>query len=418
MAKKVPITLLVGYLGAGKTTLMNHILNNQKGYKVAVIVNDIGEVNVDADLIAKDAKITDSSSLVALQNGCICCSLKTDMVNQIEKLIKTGKFDYVLIEASGVCEPMPIAQAIEQIDNGYIDGVVSVVDAMRMATEFDEGKALLKDDMEEEDIESLLVQQIEFCNTLVINKVDLVNEEQLKKIRAVVKKLQPNARVIETTKANVDIAEILGTHEFDFEKVYASAGWVAELNKADEDEHEHDEGEEHHHHHDHEEHHHEHDHDDEPDHDAEHCHDEHCHHHHHHEHHHEGESEDEYGIGSFVYYRRGCFDRQKLDKVADNWPKNIIRSKGLMWFQDEPEMAWILETTGRQISAGYSGAWLASAPKKEQEKVLSRDPEIKKDWDPKYGDRMIKLVIIGTHLDKKAISDLLDTALTDDPDNL
>lgn len=420
MAKKVPITLLVGYLGAGKTTLMNHILNNQKGYKVAVIVNDIGEVNVDADLIAKDAKITDSSSLVALQNGCICCSLKTDMVNQIEKLIKTGKFDYVLIEASGVCEPMPIAQAIEQIDNGYIDGVVSVVDAMRMATEFDEGKALLKDDMEEEDIESLLVQQIEFCNTLVINKVDLVNEEQLKKIRAVVKKLQPNARVIETTKANVDIAEILGTHEFDFEKVYASAGWVAELNKADEDEHEHehDEGEEHHHHHDHEEHHHEHDHDDEPDHDAEHCHDEHCHHHHHHEHHHEGESEDEYGIGSFVYYRRGCFDRQKLDKVADNWPKNIIRSKGLMWFQDEPEMAWILETTGRQISAGYSGAWLASAPKKEQEKVLSRDPEIKKNWDPKYGDRMIKLVIIGTHLDKKAISDLLDTALTDDPDNL
>lgn len=409
MAKKVPITLLVGYLGAGKTTLMNHILNNQKGYKVAVIVNDIGEVNVDADLIAKDAKITDSSSLVALQNGCICCSLKTDMVNQIEKLIKTGKFDYVLIEASGVCEPMPIAQAIEQIDNGYIDGVVSVVDAMRMATEFDEGKALLKDDMEEEDIESLLVQQIEFCNTLVINKVDLVNEEQLKKIRAVVKKLQPNARVIETTKANVDIAEILGTHEFDFEKVYASAGWVAELNKADEDEHEHDEGEEHHH---------EHDHDDEPDHDAEHCHDEHCHHHHHHEHHHEGESEDEYGIGSFVYYRRGCFDRQKLDKVADNWPKNIIRSKGLMWFQDEPEMAWILETTGRQISAGYSGAWLASAPKKEQEKVLSRDPEIKKNWDPKYGDRMIKLVIIGTHLDKKAISDLLDTALTDDPDNL
>lgn len=416
MAKKVPITLLVGYLGAGKTTLMNHILNNQKGYKVAVIVNDIGEVNVDADLIAKDAKITDSSSLVALQNGCICCSLKTDMVNQIEKLIKTGKFDYVLIEASGVCEPMPIAQAIEQIDNGYIDGVVSVVDAMRMATEFDEGKALLKDDMEEEDIESLLVQQIEFCNTLVINKVDLVNEEQLKKIRAVVKKLQPNARVIETTKANVDIAEILGTHEFDFEKVYASAGWVAELNKADEDEH--DEGEEHHHHHDHEEHHHEHDHDDEPDHDAEHCHDEHCHHHHHHEHHHEGESEDEYGIGSFVYYRRGCFDRQKLDKVADNWPKNIIRSKGLMWFRDEPEMAWILETTGRQISAGYSGAWLASAPKKEQEKVLSRDPEIKKNWDAKYGDRMIKLVIIGTHLDKKAISDLLDTALTDDPDNL
>ncbi|MCR5614003.1 CobW family GTP-binding protein [Treponema sp.] len=433
MAKKIPITLLAGYLGAGKTTLMNHILNNQKGYKVAVIVNDIGEVNVDADLIAKDGNITDTSSLVALQNGCICCSLRSDMVNQIEKLIKTGKFDYVLIEASGVCEPLPIAQALEQINNGYIDGIISVVDAMRMVTEFDEGNALLKKDMGEEDIESLLVQQIEFCNTLIINKVDLVNEQQLNKIRAVVRKLQPNARVIETTKANVDIAEILGTKEFDFEKVYTSAGWVAELNKDDEErEEEHD-----HHHHDHDddehehEHHHDHHHDDDDDdhdHDHEHEHHEHhydengncsCgHHHHHHEHHHEGEEEDEYGIGSFVYYRRGCFDRQKLDKVADNWPKNIIRSKGLMWFNDEPEMAWIWETTGRQIVAGYSGAWLASAPKSEQERVFKADPAVKKNWDPKYGDRMIKLVIIGTHLDKKAISDLLDTAITDDPVDL
>lgn len=404
MAKKVPITLLVGYLGAGKTTLMNHILNNQQGYKVAVIVNDIGEINVDANLIAKDANITDSSSLVALQNGCICCSLKSDMVNQIEKLINTNKFDYVLIEASGVCEPMPIAQAIEQIDNGYIDGIISIVDAMRMATEFDEGNALLKKDLDEEDIESLLVQQVEFCNTLIINKTDLVTEEQLKKIRSVVKMLQPNARVIETTKANVNIADVLATGEFDFEKVYESAGWVAQLNKDSDDEH-HDEHE-HDHHHEHDEH--EHNHDD---------HDEHGHHHHH-EHHHEGAEEDEYGIGSFVYYRRACFDRQKLDKVADQWPKNIIRSKGLMWFYDEPEMAWVWETTGRQIVAGYSGAWLASAPKKEQEKYLKNDPELRKNWDEKYGDRMIKIVIIGTHLDKKAISDLLDTALQDAPANL
>ena len=408
--KQVPITLLCGYLGAGKTTLLNRVLTNQKGYKVAVIVNDIGEVNVDERLISKEAKITDSSSLVPLTNGCICCTLKSDLVQQIENLINTGKFDYIMIEASGVCEPMPIAQAIQQIETGKIDNVVGVVDASRLVDEFDEGKSLLKKDIEEEDIESLLIQQIEFCSTLIVNKRDLVTDEQMKMVRAVINKIQPTVKVFETTKCDVPVEEVIGTDRFDFETVYASAGWVKALEEHDkeEDDDDDDDHDEHDHGHDHEEHEH-HDHDDD---DHDHNHEEgHHHHHHHHEHKHEGESEDEYGIGSFVYYRRRPFNRIKLDEYASKWPRNIIRSKGVIWFSDEEDMAYVLETSGRQIQAGYSGNWLASCPPAEQKRVLAEEPEMKNDWDEKVGDRMIKMVIIGRHLDKEEISKALDSCL-------
>lgn len=388
-----PITLLCGYLGAGKTTLMNKVLTNQKGYKVAVIVNDIGEINVDESLIAKGANITDTSSIVGLQNGCICCTLKSDLVQQIENLIAQKRFDYILIEASGVCEPMPIAQAIEQIRNGRLDNVVSVVDAKRLVDEFSGGDTLLKKDMDEEDIESLLVQQIEFCSTLIINKKDLVTADEMKKVHAVVKALQPHVKVIEASHGDVAVEDILNTERFDFETVFESAAWVSHLEHADEeddddDDHDHEHG-----------HHHEHDHD------------EHEHEHHHHEHIHEGDDEDEYGIGNFVYYRRRPFNRDKLEEFAGRWPRNIIRCKGVLWFSDEENMAYVFETSGRQISAGASGQWLASCSKKEQEEVLASEPKIRAEWDEKVGDRMIKLCIIGQKLDKDAVCRELDALL-------
>ena len=388
-----PITLLCGYLGAGKTTLMNKVLTNQKGYKVAVIVNDIGEINVDESLIAKGANITDTSSIIGLQNGCICCTLKSDLVQQIEDLIKTGKFDYILIEASGVCEPMPIAQAIEQIRNGKLDNVVSVVDAKRLVDEFSGGDSLLKKNMEEEDLESLLVQQIEFCSTLIINKKDLVSEDEMKKVHAVVKALQPHVKVIETSQGNVDVADILSTGRFDFDTVFESAAWVQHLEGSEKEDdepkdhdhdHHHHEGEEHEHHHDHE---------------------------HHHEHNHEGADEDEYGIGNFVYYRRRPFNRDRLEEYAARWPRNIIRCKGVVWFSDEENMAYVFETSGRQIQAGASGTWLASCSKKEQEEILANEPKVRAEWDERVGDRMIKLCIIGQKMDKEKITKELDSIL-------
>ena len=411
---KTPITLLCGYLGAGKTTLLNNVLKNQEGYKVAVIVNDIGEVNVDASLIAKGANITDTQDIVPLTNGCICCTLKGQMAKNIEKIISSGKYDYIMIEASGVCEPMPIAQQLMAIKNGVLDNIVGVVDAMRLVDEFASGQKLLeKDKIGEEDIESLLVQQIEFCSTLVINKIDLVSEADKKKVRQVIEALHPGVKVIETSMGNVKVSDVLSTSSFDFERVWEEAGWCQALSADgslgdEEDEgnpdykgpHEHSEhsGE----HEEHEGHHHHDDDDDE---------DEHEHEHHHHEHRHEGESEDEYGIGTFIYYRRKPFDRKKLQAYVKKWPKNIIRSKGTIWFSDEDDMAYILETTGRQMLCSPYGKWIATAPAGMIKKMLAESEQLRADWDEKLGDRMIRLCIIGKNLDKKAIAAELDTVL-------
>ena len=414
--QKTPITLLCGYLGAGKTTLLNKVLNNQQGYKVAVIVNDIGEVNVDASLIAKGGNITDTSDIVPLTNGCICCTLKSQMATNIEKLIKTGKYDYILIEASGVCEPMPIAQELELIKNGKLDNVVGVVDAARLVDEFAGGENLLKkDQIEEEDIESLLIQQIEFCSTLVINKVDLVSESDLAKVRKVVQALHPGVKVFETSHGDVPVKDILATGSFDFDEVYGAAGWCKALEEGelgdDEDD---DDDHDHHDHEDHEEHehhHHHHDHDDDDDDDEHEHHEHHGHEHHHHEHRHEGESEDEYGIGTFIYYRRTPMNRNKLRAFVKDWPKDIIRCKGLMWFGDEYDTAYVFETSGRQLLCGPYGKWIASAPASQRKQILAENPSIREDWDDQVGDRMIRLCIIGKNLNRKAIAAQLDELL-------
>lgn len=403
MDKIVPVTLLTGYLGSGKTTLVNHVLNNQKGYKVAVIVNDIGEVNIDASLIQKGGVVNQTDdSLVPLSNGCICCTLKVDLMKQIVELVRSGKFDYILIEASGICEPIPIAQTITAIAEDAasyglpqicrLDNVVSVVDALRLATEFGCG-SYLENEVEEEDIENLIIQQIEFCNTIVLNKVDEITKEELEQVRLVIKKLQPTAKIIETNYAKVDVSDILDTKAFNLEKVAGSAGWIQELESEVKEEHEHHHGE---------------------DEECEHCHDEeHEHHHHHHHcHNHEHGETEEYGIGSFVYYRRAPFSREKFEVFANDFPnKTVIRCKGLLWFSNEPSIGYIFEQAGKQVQAFESGEWVASAPKQEQMLILRENPELLKDWDETYGDRMIKLVFIGKNMDKNDIISKLDECL-------
>ena len=404
----VPVLLLTGYLGSGKTTLLNRILSNRRGIRFAVIVNDIGEVNIDADLIQKGGIVgSNDDSLVALQNGCICCTLKMDLVQQLYDIIALKKFDYIVIEASGICEPEPIAQTIcsmaqmapEITRNGlpYVDCIVTVVDALRLKDEFDCGSDLTKKDIDEEDIENLVIQQIEFCNIVLLNKAADVEPHELERIRQIVRGIQKKAQIIECNYGDVELDKLLNTNLFDYEKVATSATWIAELeghhddDDDDDDEHEHE-----HHHHEHDEHHHEHE-----------------HHHHHHHDYDEGEAE-EYGIGTFVYYRRKPMRLSEFDQfVARLWPKGIIRAKGICYFKGEEDICYLFEQAGKQVKLQNIGQWYATMPAAELEMMKQRDANLRRDWDETYGDRMQKLVFIGQHLDKEAITTLLDACLAE-----
>lgn len=422
--KEIPVLLLTGYLGSGKTTLLNKILANQKGIKFAVIVNDIGEVNIDAALIEQGGVVgKKDDSLVALQNGCICCTLKMDLVEQLKEIVDMQKFDYIVIEASGICEPAPIAQTIcsiptlgpQYVKNGVLklDSIVTVVDALRMKDEFAGGDDLMKDNIDEEDLASLVIQQIEFCNIILLNKAAEVEPKDLDKLKHIIKAIQPKAEIFECNYGDVDLDKIVNTRKFDWETVATSAGWIQEIEaERNEDHHDHDnhddddDDDEHEHHH--------HDHDDE------HEHDEHDHHHHHdhdhhHHHHHDDEGEaEEYGIGTFVYYSRKPFDLGLFDDfVARKWPRDVVRAKGICYFADERDMCYVFEQAGRQKTVKQAGQWIATMPKDQLDELLAREEQLRKEWDDKVGDRMIKIVFIGQHLQKEAICKELDKCLVD-----
>ncbi|MBW4715356.1 GTP-binding protein [Prevotella denticola] len=398
--KETPVLLLTGYLGSGKTTLVNRILANRKGIKFAVIVNDIGEVNIDANLIEAGGVVDQKDdSLVALQNGCICCTLKMDLVQQLNEIVSQGKFDYIVIEASGICEPAPIAQTICAYPQMYpnlakngkavLDSIVTVVDARRMCDEFSAGNDLLKKNLQEDDLENLLIQQIEFCNIILLNKVDDVSKEELGLVKSIIRSLQPKAEIIECNYGDVDLDQIINTKAFNFDEVATSASWIAEIEGHEEDEYEH---------------HHEHGEDE---------------HHQGHHHHHGLENEEsgealEYNIETFVYYARKPFDINFFDDfVARKWPKQIIRCKGLCYFANEKEVCYVFEQAGKQVSLRNAGQWYATMPQFQLRDFLEKNPKVKKDWEEPYGDRMQKLVFIGQNLDKKEITETLDKCLTD-----
>ena len=429
MNHATPVLLLTGYLGSGKTTLLNRILSNKQGMKFAVIVNDIGEVNIDATLIEQGGIVDQKDdSLVALQNGCICCTLKMDLVEQLREIVAMHKFDYIVIEASGICEPAPIAQticSIPMMEPKYwaeglakLDCIVTVVDALRMRDEFGNGDALTRKNIEEDDIENLLIQQIEFCNIVLLNKAAEVSPDELKRIKEIVRALQPKAEIIECNYGDVDLNKIVDTGMFDFNEVATSATWIAEMDKHYEESSQNevqsinDDEHEHHHHHDDDdddehEHHHYHDDDDEHEH-------HHHHHHHHHEHNEESGEAEEYGIGTYVYYARRPMDLGLFDDfVARKWPKNIIRAKGLCYFKSEDHICYLFEQAGKQMSLKNCGQWYATMPADQLQRLLDAQPELKADWDERYGDRMQKLVFIGQKLDKKELKSELDKCLVD-----
>ena len=405
--KDVPVLLLTGYLGSGKTTLVNRILSNKKGIKFAVIVNDIGEVNIDANLIQQGGVVNQKDdSLVALQNGCICCTLKMDLVEQLRDIVAEQRFDYIVIEASGICEPAPIAQTIcsiptlgpQFVSKGVprLDCIVTVVDALRMKDEFGGGDSLQKSNLEEDDLENLVIQQIEFCNIILLNKASEVSAEEYAHLVEIIHAIQPKAVIMPCDYGDIDLDRILNTRMFNFNEVATSAAWINEIENhhgdEEEEEHHHEHDEHCHHHHDHDEH-------------------EHCHLHHHD---HEGGEVEEYGIGTFVYYRRKPFDMNFFDNfVAKLWPKSVIRAKGICWFKDQPDMCYLFEQAGRQIGLKNAGQWYATMPEDELKPLLEREEGLRKDWDETYGDRMQKIVFIGQNMDKKTIKEQLDMCLTD-----
>ena len=402
--KEVPVLLLTGYLGSGKTTLLNKILANKKGIKFAVIVNDIGEVNIDAALIEKGGVVGQKDdSLVSLQNGCICCTLKMDLVEQLKEIVDMKRFDYIVIEASGICEPAPIAQTIcsipslgpQYIKNGILrlDSIVTVVDALRMKDEFANGSDLMKQDIDEEDLASLVIQQMEFCNIILLNKAAEVEPKELEHLKQIIRAIQPKAEIFECNYGDVDLDLIVNTHKFDWQTVATSAGWIQEIESERNGE---KEEEEDHHHHDEEEHHHEH------------------HHHDDHDHDHEGGEVEEYGIGTFVYYRRKPFDLALFDEfVARKWPRDVVRAKGICYFSDERDMCYVFEQAGQQKTVKQAGQWLATMPADQLAELRKNNPQLEKEWDEEYGDRMIKLVFIGQHIkeQKDAIIAELDKCL-------